>query len=66
MEQRTCNAPCPTNLSKFRSYGWAFVNPGRKLWYKLTITAASIPVTVIIGTIELPGLLGNQLSLREP
>ncbi|WP_425964409.1 HoxN/HupN/NixA family nickel/cobalt transporter [Rhizobium nepotum] len=26
------------------AYGWAFVNPVRKLWYNLTITAASVLV----------------------
>ena len=26
------------------AYGWAFVNPIRKLWYNLTITAASVVV----------------------
>jgi high-affinity nickel-transport protein len=46
-----------------RAYGWAFVNPLRKLWYNLTITAASVLVALLIGGIEALGLLGDQLAL---
>ena len=44
------------------AYGWAFVNPLRKLWYNLTITAASVLVALLIGGIEALGLLGDQLA----
>ncbi|CAM5776327.1 nickel/cobalt efflux system [Labrys miyagiensis] len=46
-----------------RAYGWAFVNPMRKLWYNLTITAASVVVAVFIGGIEALGLLADKLGL---
>ncbi len=49
-----------------RAYGWAFINPLRKLWYNLTITSASVLVALLIGSVEVLGLLGNQLSLRGP
>jgi high-affinity nickel-transport protein len=45
------------------AYGWAFVNPIRKLWYNLTITAASVAVAIFIGGVEALGLLGDKLSL---
>ena len=45
------------------AYGWAFVNPIRKLWYNLTITAASVFVAVFIGGIEALGLIGDKLGL---
>lgn len=45
------------------AYGWAFVDPLRKLWYNLTITAASVVVAVVIGGIEAAGLLAGQLKL---
>jgi high-affinity nickel-transport protein len=45
------------------AYGWAFVNPIRKLWYNLTITAASVVVAVFIGGIEALGLIGDKLGL---
>jgi high-affinity nickel-transport protein len=48
------------------AYGWAFVNPLRKLWYNLTITAASVLVALLIGGVEALGLLGNQLALTGP
>lgn len=45
------------------AYGWAFVNPIRKLWYNLTITAASVAVAIFIGGVEALGLLGDRLEL---
>lgn len=45
------------------AYGWAFVNPMRKLWYNLTITAASVVVAIFIGGIEALGLIANKLEL---
>jgi high-affinity nickel-transport protein len=47
-----------------RAYGWAFVNPIRKLWYNLTITAASVIVAIFIGGIEALGLIGGKLGLE--
>jgi high-affinity nickel-transport protein len=45
------------------AYRWAFVDPLRKLWYNLTITAASVLVAVFIGGVEALGLLGQRLGL---
>jgi high-affinity nickel-transport protein len=45
------------------AYGWAFVNPIRKLWYNLTITAASVVVAVFIGGLEALGLIADKLGL---
>ena len=45
------------------AYGWAFVNPIRKLWYNLTITAASVVVAIFIGGVEALGLLSDRLGL---
>jgi high-affinity nickel-transport protein len=44
-------------------YGWAFVNPLRKLWYNFTITATSILIAALIGGIEVLGLLASKLNL---
>ncbi len=44
------------------AYGWAFVNPVRKLWYNLTITAASVVVAVLIGSIEAAALVAGKLG----
>ena len=48
------------------AYGWAFINPLRKLWYNLTITSASIGVALLIGAVEVLGLLSARLSLNGP
>jgi nickel/cobalt transporter (NiCoT) family protein len=42
---------------------WAFVNPLRKLYYNLTITAASVIVAVVVGAIEALGLVAGELGL---
>jgi len=44
------------------AYGWAFDHPVRKLWYNLTITSVSILVAVVIGGIEVLGLLVRRLE----
>ncbi|NTF42040.1 HoxN/HupN/NixA family nickel/cobalt transporter [Rhizobium rhizogenes] len=46
------------------AYGWAFVKPIRKLWYNLTITAASVVVAIFIGGIEALGLISDKLGLE--
>jgi high-affinity nickel-transport protein len=46
------------------AYGWALVKPIRKLWYNLTITAASVVVAVFIGGVEALGLLADKLGLE--
>lgn len=46
------------------AYGWAFVNPIRKLWYNLTITAVSVIVALLIGGLEALGLLADKLKLE--
>jgi high-affinity nickel-transport protein len=43
------------------AYGSAFVNPIRKLWYNLTITAASVVIAIFIGAL---GLIGNKLGFE--
>lgn len=46
------------------AYGWAFINPLRKLWYNLTITAASVAIAVFIGGVEAAGLIADKLGLE--
>jgi high-affinity nickel-transport protein len=46
------------------AYGWAFLNPIRKIWYNLTITAISVLVAVLIGGIEALGLIADKLGLN--
>ena len=46
------------------AYGWAFVNPMRKLYYNLTITAVSVLVALLVGGIEALGLLADKLGLE--
>jgi high-affinity nickel-transport protein len=45
------------------AYGWAFSNPVRKVFYNITITALSVTVALIIGSIELLSVLADRLDL---
>lgn len=47
------------------AYGWAFVNPIRKLWYNLTITAVSVVVALLIGGIEAVALISEKFELNS-
>jgi high-affinity nickel-transport protein len=47
------------------AYGWAFSKPVRKVYYNLTITGLSVAIALIIGTIELLGLVANRVGLRS-
>ncbi len=45
------------------AYGWAFARPVRKVFYNITITSISVAVALIIGTIELIGVLTDQANI---
>lgn len=45
------------------AYGWAFAKPVRKVFYNMTVTAVSVVVAVVIGVIELIGVIAGQLSI---
>jgi high-affinity nickel-transport protein len=45
------------------AYGWAFLKPVRKVFYNITITAVSVAVALIIGTIELMVVLADQANI---
>jgi high-affinity nickel-transport protein len=46
------------------AYEWAFSKPVRKVYYNLTITGLSVAVALVIGTVELLGLLADRLDLH--
>ncbi|MEU1295338.1 HoxN/HupN/NixA family nickel/cobalt transporter [Streptomyces sp. NPDC005840] len=48
------------------AYGWAFSKPVRKVYYNLTVTGLSVAVALIIGTVELLGLLADRFHLHGP
>ena len=45
------------------AYGWAFSKPVRKVYYNITITGLSVAVALLIGAVELLGLLANEFNL---
>jgi nickel/cobalt transporter (NiCoT) family protein len=47
------------------AYGWAFSQPVRKVYYNMTVTALSVGVALVIGTIEVLGLLASRLALHS-
>jgi high-affinity nickel-transport protein len=46
------------------AYGWAFATPVRKVFYNLVITGLSVAVAVVVGTIELAGLLAERTGAQ--
>jgi high-affinity nickel-transport protein len=52
------------NILMLGAYGWAFVQPIRKLYYNLTITSISVLVAFAVGSIEALGLISSQLHLQ--
>lgn len=46
-----------------KAYRWAFAKPLRRLYYNATVTWLSVFVAIVIGTIELCGVLADQLDL---
>jgi nickel/cobalt transporter (NiCoT) family protein len=48
------------------AYGWAFSKPVRKVYYNLTVTGLSVAVALIIGTVELLGLIAEKADLHGP
>ena len=46
------------------AYGWAFVKPMRKLYYNLIITLVSVLVALLVGGIEVLGLIGDRLKIH--
>jgi nickel/cobalt transporter (NiCoT) family protein len=47
------------------AYGWAFIKPIRKLYYNMTITAASVIVAMVVGGLETLNLIGDRLGLTD-
>lgn len=48
------------------AYRWAFANPVRKIYYNLVITGLSVAVALLIGGIQLVGVLHDKLDLTDP
>jgi len=46
-----------------RAYGWAFLQPVRKVFYNLTVTVLSVLVALVVGVIVLAGLLTERLGI---
>jgi len=47
------------------AYEWAFSKPVRKVFYNITITALSVAVALIIGTVELTSIVAEQLDITS-
>jgi high-affinity nickel-transport protein len=58
-----CLADTADGVFMNAAYGWAFARPVRKVFYNITITTISVAVALIIGTIELIGVLADQAHI---
>jgi high-affinity nickel-transport protein len=46
------------------AYGWALSKPVRKVFYNIVITGLSVAVALVIGTIELAGVVAEKTGVR--
>ena len=46
-----------------KAYSWAFTSPLRKIYYNITTTGLSIFVALVIGTIQLVGVLSDKTNI---
>jgi high-affinity nickel-transport protein len=46
------------------AYGWAFSQPVRKVYYNITITALSVFIALVIGTVELVGVAAEKAGIE--
>ncbi len=52
------------NILMLGAYGWASIQPIRKLYYNLTITSVSVLVAFVVGGVEALGLVAAEFHLR--
>lgn len=57
---------CLDGLFMSVAYDWAFLHPARKLFYNLTVTGISVSVALVIGMIELAGVLHDDAGWNDP
>jgi high-affinity nickel-transport protein len=57
---------CLDGLFMSVAYDWAFLHPVRKVFYNLTVTGLSVAVALLIGMIELTGVLHDDLGWNDP
>jgi high-affinity nickel-transport protein len=60
-----CRADTVDGVVMNVAYGWAFARPVRKVFYNITITSISVAVALIIGTIELVGVLVDEAGITS-
>jgi len=48
------------------AYGWAFVEGDKKFFYNFVVTFTSLVIALLIGTLELLGVLGTIFDLDSP
>ena len=47
------------------AYGWAFSKPVRKVYYNMTVTALSVAVALIIGSIEIISIISDKAGIAH-
>ncbi len=58
-----CLLDTADGLMMFYAYGWANARPVRKVYYNLTVTTLSVAVALLIGGIELIGVVVDKLGV---
>ena len=48
------------------AYRWAYAQPVRRVFYNLTTTGLSVAVALLIGTVQIVGVLHDELRWQDP
>jgi high-affinity nickel-transport protein len=48
------------------AYGWAFLNPARKVYYNVVITVMSVVIALVIGSVQLWSVVADNVGWKNP
>ena len=48
------------------AYGWAFLNPARKVYYNVVITVMSVFIALVIGSVQLASVIADNFGWESP
>jgi high-affinity nickel-transport protein len=59
-----CLVDATDGIVMLGAYGWAFIKPVRKLFYNMTITLVSFVIALLIGGLEVLGMIAEKFHLE--
>ena len=60
-----CSSDLLDGIFMTKAYAWTFTSPLRKIYYNITTTSISVFVALVIGTIQLVGVLSTKTDIEK-